>query len=402
MDNFLKLIQPYILSEDFAVQRFALENIDSALMGNDETFELALKANDKNNQILGKNSILPYTNNYRIGQKGMRLLVDHIKNNDDNLIWYLSILSHCDPELIEDYYDEIKPIVGIRGKAPLENLIKLNHLSTEKLLEELTEVLGEMEEQKYYNGSLFTFSKHIIDNLIKRNGIAPKEVERAIRKELDADFFSYKGILLVYAAGKMKIQTLVKDLSGLLLRTDEDVLLEEVEKALIRMGSEEVIKQVAQFALHLDNYYSPIAILGNIKSEYAINTLLNLFDHAPDLTSKTLMAEALCKQLSIDGVPKIEALIEEGYDQTLLPLEDDLYANCVINGIGHSKLQEWKTLIEDRESQFKKLEEELSKGNKQINSMKIELNKSVKSTNVGRNDPCPCQSGKKYKKCCGK
>jgi len=22
--------------------------------------------------------------------------------------------------------------------------------------------------------------------------------------------------------------------------------------------------------------------------------------------------------------------------------------------------------------------------------------------NVGRNDPCPCGSGKKYKKCCGK
>ncbi|MCI6277572.1 MAG: SEC-C domain-containing protein, partial [Clostridium sp.] len=21
---------------------------------------------------------------------------------------------------------------------------------------------------------------------------------------------------------------------------------------------------------------------------------------------------------------------------------------------------------------------------------------------VGRNDPCPCESGKKYKKCCGK
>lgn len=23
-------------------------------------------------------------------------------------------------------------------------------------------------------------------------------------------------------------------------------------------------------------------------------------------------------------------------------------------------------------------------------------------TKVGRNDPCPCGSGKKYKKCCGK
>jgi len=23
-------------------------------------------------------------------------------------------------------------------------------------------------------------------------------------------------------------------------------------------------------------------------------------------------------------------------------------------------------------------------------------------TKIGRNDPCPCGSGKKYKKCCGK
>ena len=26
----------------------------------------------------------------------------------------------------------------------------------------------------------------------------------------------------------------------------------------------------------------------------------------------------------------------------------------------------------------------------------------VKSQKVGRNDPCPCGSGKKYKKCCGR
>ena len=26
----------------------------------------------------------------------------------------------------------------------------------------------------------------------------------------------------------------------------------------------------------------------------------------------------------------------------------------------------------------------------------------VKGPKVGRNDPCPCGSGKKYKKCCGK
>lgn len=26
----------------------------------------------------------------------------------------------------------------------------------------------------------------------------------------------------------------------------------------------------------------------------------------------------------------------------------------------------------------------------------------IKAVNVGRNDPCPCGSGKKFKKCCGR
>ena len=28
--------------------------------------------------------------------------------------------------------------------------------------------------------------------------------------------------------------------------------------------------------------------------------------------------------------------------------------------------------------------------------------KPIKKTKVGRNDPCPCGSGRKYKQCCGK
>ena len=36
-------------------------------------------------------------------------------------------------------------------------------------------------------------------------------------------------------------------------------------------------------------------------------------------------------------------------------------------------------------------------------SMSKEVKKEiVHSVKVGRNDPCPCGSGKKYKKCCGK
>ena len=36
------------------------------------------------------------------------------------------------------------------------------------------------------------------------------------------------------------------------------------------------------------------------------------------------------------------------------------------------------------------------------NEMYIKTDTIVKENKVGRNDPCPCGSGKKYKKCCGK
>jgi hypothetical protein len=33
--------------------------------------------------------------------------------------------------------------------------------------------------------------------------------------------------------------------------------------------------------------------------------------------------------------------------------------------------------------------------------IKLVPNRYLKDTKVGRNDPCPCKSGQKYKKCCG-
>lgn len=34
--------------------------------------------------------------------------------------------------------------------------------------------------------------------------------------------------------------------------------------------------------------------------------------------------------------------------------------------------------------------------------MRGERQQPVRSHKIGRNDPCPCGSGRKYKKCCGK
>ena len=52
-------------------------------------------------------------------------------------------------------------------------------------------------------------------------------------------------------------------------------------------------------------------------------------------------------------------------------------------------LPQWNTLLTDIERA----------------TIKREYNKTktvVKAKKIGRNEPCPCGSGKKYKQCCGK
>ncbi len=46
--------------------------------------------------------------------------------------------------------------------------------------------------------------------------------------------------------------------------------------------------------------------------------------------------------------------------------------------------------------------EQVAKGGKEISGKEQETKVPVKSNKVGRNEPCPCGSNKKYKQCCGK
>ncbi|MTH54245.1 hypothetical protein GKZ89_12610 [Bacillus mangrovi] len=392
MTVFLKTIQPYILSKDPIIQDFAMHTIDKARLGNEETFHLALDANDQNIPQKMTNKILPYTKHYQIGHKEMQRLVGHIKRNDDNFVWYLLMLSPINSDLIEEYYEEISSSVDEKYLVPLENIIALNHLSAEELQEELAGVLKEIEKQRFYDHNLFSGAKRIYDRMIKLNAITAEEIQKIIQQELHKEYFSYEGFLAVYAAGELKIHSLVKDLAKLLLRGDEEILIGELEEALIKIGSDEVIAEVAPYALDPNEFYSPIATMKNIKSDLSVEKLLSLFDQATDLTAKTLMAEALCSQLSTEAIPKVADFMEEGYDDGLLELEKHLYATCIITGVDHPKLNIWKSVIEKREAKR--------------NNRKIVFTPPPPSTEppekISRNAPCPCGSGKKYKKCCGK
>ena len=76
---------------------------------------------------------------------------------------------------------------------------------------------------------------------------------------------------------------------------------------------------------------------------------------------------------------------------------------AVVNVQTEERRKELETVFE--ESGWKYVINVESDKPEDINDLTILLNPQktkIAETKIGRNEPCPCGSGKKYKKCCGK
>ena len=382
---FLNKLEPFILSQDETLRFYALEVIDKSHLGTEETFFKALEALDQLPIDPMKNKIVPYLRKIPLTERMVEELIERLQREDGNQVWYVSLLESLETVHLLTYKDQLAPIIN---KNTLASYVSLLDMERDELLEEADSVIQELESSGF-NQSLFQYGKRVYRELISRQELSKQEIERVILENKREDYFSYKGIYYVYLAGVQKVTELVPLLSTLLERTREDLLLEEVANTFIKMNTEEVIQHVEKYLIDLDTAYSAVEIIENIKLPLAEEVLLHHFDKATDMTIKTMIADALCKQLSIKAIPLLATFVEEDYDRGMMNLKEPLYACCVINNIRHPQVLEWKQSIQEEKD---RLEKRLSKLTQT----------QVKSQKVGRNEPCPCGSGKKYKKCCEK
>jgi uncharacterized protein YecA (UPF0149 family) len=105
-----------------------------------------------------------------------------------------------------------------------------------------------------------------------------------------------------------------------------------------------------------------------------------------------MLFEALCHQLSEAALPEISSHMDKEYFSGLIEIEQTVYGYYSILGLRHPHLKHWRQAAMETEMDFRN--ESQQKGLLYTPPIKTK-------TNIGRNDPCPCGSGKKYKKCCG-
>lgn len=402
-----------LLHEDGSVRNFAVEYFSKGKFENEsdrnnvlqtilESINLYPKQKLYNTLSLSMAAQLP------INEEEMNQILELEKNFEKKDILYRIILN-ADTSLLEQRQVKLEQTFSKQQMEEIENLINLATLDSEKLYEKLLS-FGDNAKGMYVNEFDYKFGQQMAKELAKRTEIP---IARLMDQLVSYDIDSYNGYNNIFLAQALYLRYAM-DVTPILfkwLALDGDLYNEVAVEGLSYLGNIEIVETIRKkfFEETWDfRLFSP-SILGRIKIKESEQALIELLQQEKeDLTIIANLCQALCQLGSIDGIPIVKHYIDEDYyDSGIVNLEDELYATCIAADVHLPELPEWRSNLEKNR---KRLERNPFGFNR--NDLNFDLfndpmlfkkqNPVIVENKVGRNDPCPCGSGKKYKKCCGK
>ncbi len=339
----------------------------------------------------------------------------NIKASDYNSIYHIdkAILS-ADLGLLRKFPD-IRPKLQ-KNMDVLDTRVRVSTMQTGELWEALWQHSAS-GEGKGFDGFDYSYGKWIIKELSSRKDFPWDRFFEKISREYPVDYSGWDDTYLCVMAGELKAEDAIPFLIRS-LKIDGDFLCERAAEALSKIGTEKAVEAIAREYLDEDFHFRiySISALENIKTEASEVLMMELLPKEKDVSQKTGLAHGLCKLFSAKGLPLVLSLLKYGYDTTMLNLETAVYVNHVVNGLEHPDMQRWKDSIARDEQRMRESRKMMASGDLDISQIRenfqdfINRMEAVKKLNeayakgfkTGRNAPCPCGSGKKYKRCCGR
>jgi hypothetical protein len=302
----------------------------------------------------------------------------------------------------------------------IQQRLELSQWSPERLWEELQDYARRSRDKRYVNEVDHGYVNSLITALVPHDvpdtGTICDLLESS---EIEGGWLE---ILLIDLAGERRIQKVIPTLVDR-YRVDTDYMRERVTDALGKIGDPEAVRCIrsvfADEPWDFKNYAS--GVLGNIKHQESEDANLALLETEDALDIRTMLCMNLCSLFSEAGVEFVRKEIMHGYERTIVCLEEKLLPVAHVLGIDIPEAEDWRTEREERERFRAERQAELAELGKRYEAMKARgidpfanlgtATETVEEEStafrrdtkrIGRNDPCPCGSGKKYKKCCGR
>jgi hypothetical protein len=297
----------------------------------------------------------------------------------------------------------------------------------------LEEFCEDGKSKQYTNEVNLGHANRIVEALARHGQGCEGKVHALLSQKVEdysQDPMKWMEPLVARLAGQAHLDSTIPLLVTKLQEDGGDLLNEECSEALTRIGTPSVLNAVADTFPRAKRHFRLYATkpLEHLHSDLAVETCLHLLGQERDEMIQGDLAQALLSQFAPEGIEAARRLLlGRELDFEGRGLRDYLLETCTIMGERFPEYDDWLATAQAEKEEHRKRVEELEGDPKGMLLFALEKLTGKKATDVprakprlpqmpqlslprqpekkrrvGRNDPCPCGSGKKFKICCGR
>jgi len=312
------------------------------------------------------------------------------------------LLRNADPMLVLPRKETILalPALDRASASRLEHRLGLVTTPVDQLWQRLKAICEAGKDKTYPTEIPYTEAEDIAEALARDVSQADRMME-LLKQEFDPETetaLTWLEIFLVQMAGEMQYEPAVPLLIKKFL-VDGEILNEECDKALTKIGTDGVVQAVRDAYPQAPNHFRlySCGIFGDIHSDLAVSAGLELLSLELDLDLRVWLASSLVDQFATEAVDAARTVLVEDHPDSY-DLKSSLVVACKLMAYDVPELKQWERDVAAPRGHFAGREiPPLAFDDLDDDYDSSPIPTSVK---IGRNDPCPCGSGKKFKKCC--
>ena len=214
-------------------------------------------------------------------------------------------------------------------------------------------------------------------------------------------------VFIIELLGMRRCKEAVPALVALIEDSDAELLINHATDALARINAPETLELIKERYLECDenpiDRLMLIDALANLRVPGVKALLQFILSRESDRANRTVAFLGLCKRFDAEGVKAAISAARSGdFEPEFTNLRADVIAYADMLGLTIKERDSWS---KEREIQEAALEKRLLEmiddedGEESVSRFPGGTFER-ESAKVGRNDQCPCGSGKKYKNCC--
>ena len=321
------------------------------------------------------------------------------------------LVAHADPQPLlrreNEAIEALERLPELRTAA--EHRLRLLGEDPEAVWESLWGFCDENREARYATELDLPHARRLVEALAREPDRFADRVLALLDEHDDpasASFNAWTEGLAVELAGRMRLEDAVPRIIGK-LHQDADLLNEDCEKALGRIGTDAAVEALAQDFSEAEwpfRLYGSAA-LSRIHSDLSVERSLELAASDEDESIRCFLLKAAVGQFDDRAVePARRFLLSEEQTPDLTELRSDLLDAAELMEISFPEQERWREESK-HDAAFRRWwygQQELEPQPAPQPQPKPPQQPAPvrRAEKIGRNDPCPCGSGRKYKKCC--